>query len=46
MDDDGSIFLSGLEKFTGAVKACLWFLLGMLIPFVPWILYFAVRKGL
>ena len=34
------------KKFTGAVKACLWFLLGMLIPFVPWILYFAVRKGL
>lgn len=34
------------KKFTSAVKACLWFLLGMLITFVPWILYFAVRKGL
>ena len=34
------------RKFVAAVKACLWFLLGMLLPFVPWFVYFAVRGDL
>lgn len=34
------------KDFWGAVKACLWFLLGMLLPFLPWFLYFAARGGL
>ncbi len=34
------------KRFVAAVKACLWFLLGMLLPFVPWFIYFAVRGGL
>lgn len=34
------------KDFFGAVKACLIFLLGMAIPFVPWLIYFGVQKGL
>lgn len=34
------------KDFFGAVKACLVFLLGMAIPFVPWLIYFGVQKGL
>lgn len=30
----------------GAVKACLVFLLGMAVPFVPWLIYFGVNHGL
>lgn len=30
----------------GAVKACLVFLLGMVVPFVPWLIYFGVNHGL
>lgn len=34
------------KDFFGAVKACLIFLLGMALPFVPWLIYFGVQKGL
>ncbi len=34
------------KNFWGAVKACLIFLLGMAIPFVPWMIYFGVQNGL
>lgn len=34
------------KDFFGAVKACLIFLLGMAIPFVPWLIYFGIQKGL
>lgn len=34
------------KDFFGAVKACMIFLLGMTIPFVPWLVYFGVQKGL
>lgn len=34
------------KDFWGAVKACGWFLLGMLLPFIPWFFYFAIRGGL
>ena len=34
------------KDFWGAVKACLIFLLGMLLPFLPWIIYFGVNHGL
>lgn len=32
--------------FLRAVKSCLWFLLGMAIPFVPWLIYFGITGGL
>lgn len=34
------------KDFAGAVKACLWFLLGMAVPFLPWLAYFGIQKGL
>ena len=34
------------KDFFGAVKACLVFLMGMAIPFVPWLIYFGIQKGL
>lgn len=34
------------KDFMGAVKACLVFLLGMAVPFLPWLIYFSVRGGL
>ncbi|MBP3604488.1 MAG: hypothetical protein J6J79_10120 [Lachnospiraceae bacterium] len=34
------------KNFFGAVKACLIFLAGMLIPFVPWFIYFAIHNAL
>ena len=34
------------KNFFGAVKACLIFLTGMLIPFVPWFIYFAIHNAL
>lgn len=34
------------KEIVGAVRACAIFLLGMLIPFIPWIIYFGVQKGL
>lgn len=34
------------KDFWGAVKACLVFLLGMLIPFLPWAVYFAANHAL
>lgn len=34
------------KDFFGAVKACLCFLLGMAVPFIPWLIYFGVRRGL
>lgn len=34
------------KDFFGAVKACLWFLLGMAVPFLPWLVYFGVQNGL
>ena len=34
------------KDLKGAVKACLIFLLGMFVPFVPWIIYFGINHGL
>ena len=34
------------KDLKGAVRACLIFLLGMLVPFIPWIIYFAINHGL
>lgn len=34
------------KDFPGAVKACLIFLAGMFIPFIPWFIYFAWNRGL
>ncbi|MCM1125239.1 MAG: hypothetical protein NC429_02075 [Lachnospiraceae bacterium] len=34
------------KDFWGAVKACLIFLFGMAVPFVPWLIYFGVQNGL
>ncbi|WP_029231142.1 hypothetical protein [Butyrivibrio sp. VCB2006] len=34
------------KDFSGAIKACLVYLLGMFITFVPWIIYFGVQGGL
>ena len=34
------------KDLKGAVKACGIFLLGMFVPFVPWILYFALQHAL
>lgn len=34
------------KDFFGAIRACLIFLLGMAIPFVPWLIYFGIQKGL
>lgn len=34
------------KDLAGAVKACLVFLAGMAVPFVPWFIYFALRGAL
>lgn len=34
------------KDFLGAVKACLIFLGGMLLPFLPWVIYFALNQAL
>lgn len=34
------------KKVAEAFKACLWFLLGMLIPFIPWLIYFGIQGEL
>lgn len=34
------------KDFKGGIKACLIFLLGMVVPFVPWIIYFGINQGL
>lgn len=34
------------KDFIGALKACGIFLLGMMLPFLPWLIYFALRRGL
>ena len=34
------------KDFSGAVKACFVFLGGMAVPFVPWLLYFAIHGAL
>lgn len=34
------------REVTGAVRACVIFLLGMALPFVPWVIYFAVKHAL
>lgn len=34
------------KDFFGAVKACLIFLCGMVLPFIPWVIYFAWHKAL
>ena len=34
------------KDFWGAVKGCLFFLLGMFLPFLPWLLYFGVQGAL
>lgn len=34
------------KEFWEAVKACLIFLLGMALPFLPWIIYFGINHGL
>ncbi len=34
------------KDFMGAVKACLIFLLGMAVPFLPWLFYFGVQGSL
>lgn len=34
------------KDFLGAVRGCLVFLLGMLLPFLPWAVYFGIRGGL
>ena len=34
------------KDFLGGVKACLIFLLGMAVPFLPWIIYFGVKNAL
>lgn len=34
------------KDFLGAVKGCLVFLAGMVIPFLPWVIYFAWNHGL
>lgn len=34
------------KDFLGGVKACLIFLLGMAVPFLPWIIYFVVKNAL
>ena len=36
----------GKKDFKGGIKACLIFLLGMFVPFFPWIIYFAIHQGL
>ncbi len=34
------------KRLADGLKACLWFLLGMAIPFIPWLIYFGVRGEL
>lgn len=34
------------KEVAKAFKACLWFLLGMFIPFIPWLVYFGIQKEL
>ena len=34
------------KKFLKGIEACFVFLLGMFIPFVPWIIYFAIKNSL
>lgn len=34
------------KDFLGAVKGCAVFLLGMAVPFVPWVIYFGIHHGL
>ena len=34
------------KDLTGAIRACVIFLLGMALPFVPWVIYFAVKHAL
>lgn len=34
------------KDLKGGIKACLVFLLGMFIPFIPWIIYFGINQGL
>ncbi len=42
------VFFSFLahKDFARGIKACFVFLLGMFLPFVPWIIYFGVQGGL
>ena len=34
------------KDLKGAIRACVIFLLGMALPFVPWVIYFAVKHAL
>lgn len=34
------------KDFFGAVKGCVVFLLGMAVPFIPWLIYFGANHGL
>ncbi|WP_141107689.1 hypothetical protein [Butyrivibrio sp. YAB3001] len=34
------------KEFVSSIKACVIFLLGMFVPFVPWIIYFALNHAL
>ncbi len=34
------------KDLLGAIKACLIFLLGMALPFLPWLIYFGINNGL
>lgn len=34
------------KDFWGGVRACLIFLVGMAVPFVPWMIYFGINHGL
>ena len=42
------VFFSYLahKEIAAGIKACFIFLLGMFLPFVPWLIYFGVRGGL
>jgi hypothetical protein len=42
------VFVSFLvnKELKEGIKACLVFLLGMFVPFIPWIIYFGVQGGL
>ena len=35
-----------LGDFLGGIRACLVFLGGMFVPFIPWIIYFGIQGGL
>ncbi len=34
------------KDFVGSLKACVVFLIGMFIPFIPWIIYFGIQSSL